>query len=133
MKTDLCREFPLHTGQEQAQVASTLKKMCHTTLPPVPKEPGWPSVTPRAVPLLCRAAVPEAVPVIELPIDQVALHQVHVFATDPTAAAGDIPALCQDPFLQGEAVGEQARPWPWTQLPISQAGERLACTARTEK
>lgn len=49
-------------------------------------------------------AVPEAVPVVELPINQVALHQVDVVPADTTAAAADIPTLCQDPFLWEEAV-----------------------------
>lgn len=66
---------------------------------------------------------PEAVPVIELPIDQVALHQVHVFPTDPTAAAGDIPTVCQDPFCgnwggflwlsSGWWVGRRQFWWHW--------------------
>lgn len=106
--------------------------MCHTTLSS-PKGTRLALCDPQRVPLLGRAAVPEAVPVIELPIDQVALHQVHMFPTDPTAAAGDIPTLCQDPFLWGEAVGEQTKPWLWTHLQISQEGKCLACTARAQK
>lgn len=66
---------------------------------------------------------------VELPINEVALHQVHVVPTDPTAAARDIPALCQDPFLWGEAVGEQAAPWPCVQLQVFQVEEYLTCTA----
>ena len=53
---------------------------------------------------------------IELPVDQVALHEVHVAPADSTAAARDVPALRQDPSLWGNAVGEQA-------ARISQAGE----------
>lgn len=59
--------------------------------------------THRFVPPL-QGAVPEAVPVVELPINQVALHQVDVVPADTTAAAADIPTLCQDPFLWEEAV-----------------------------
>lgn len=32
-------------------------------------------------------ALPEAAPMVELPINQVSLHQVHVLAADPTGAA----------------------------------------------
>lgn len=69
---------------------------------------------------LFQRAVPEAVPVVELPINQVALHQVDVVPADTTAAAADIPTLCQDPFLWERSSGEQAALRPVYSLRISQ-------------